>query len=236
MGFRGCTRSSEPRASGQPQTRGAADARGGSAGRQPPEVGDHHERDPAGQPAPDLVERAFVAPGPNRLWVADITYIPTWARFLYLAVVLDVWSRAGGWARPRIRVPSLVNTRPRNHGWQHRRRRRPASPSISRPLGSAVRVGRVQPPMRGGGRAALDGLGCAPTTMRCARVSSRRSNVSCSIASKEIIDELPVGAYQDIDEVMESSRELVEDQAHAAAGGERQKQLGRGTARLRAGA
>jgi putative transposase len=57
------------------------------------------QRDPAEQPAPDLVKRAFVAPGPNRLWVADITYIPTWAGFLYLAVVLDVWSRrVVGWA------------------------------------------------------------------------------------------------------------------------------------------
>jgi len=37
--------------------------------------------------------RRFVAEGPNQLWVADITYIPTWAGFLYLAVVLDVWSR-----------------------------------------------------------------------------------------------------------------------------------------------
>ena len=57
------------------------------------------QRDPADQPAPDLVARSFVAPGPNRLWVADITYIPTLARFLYLAVVLDVWSRrVVGWA------------------------------------------------------------------------------------------------------------------------------------------
>ena len=36
-------------------------------------------RDRAARPAPDLVERNFVAPGPNRLWVADMTYIPTWA-------------------------------------------------------------------------------------------------------------------------------------------------------------
>ena len=47
-------------------------------------------RDPAAAPAPDLVSRAFAAAGPDRLWVADITYIPTWAGFLYLAVVLDV--------------------------------------------------------------------------------------------------------------------------------------------------
>jgi putative transposase len=52
-----------------------------------------------GRPAPDLVQRQFVATAPNQLWVADITYIPTWANTLYLAVVLDVWSRRViGWA------------------------------------------------------------------------------------------------------------------------------------------
>lgn len=56
-------------------------------------------RNPDARPAPDLVERNFVATGPDQLWVADITYIPTWAGFLYLAVVLDVWSRRiVGWA------------------------------------------------------------------------------------------------------------------------------------------
>ena len=50
-------------------------------------------------PGPDLVKRRFVADGPNRLWVADITYVPTWAGFIYLAIVLDVWSRrVVGWA------------------------------------------------------------------------------------------------------------------------------------------
>jgi putative transposase len=51
------------------------------------------------RPAPDLVDRDFSAAGPDHLWVADITYIPTWAGFLYLAVVLDAWSRRiVGWA------------------------------------------------------------------------------------------------------------------------------------------
>jgi hypothetical protein len=46
-----------------------------------------------------LVKRDFTAAGPDQLWVADITYVPTWAGFLYLAVVLDVWSRRiVGWA------------------------------------------------------------------------------------------------------------------------------------------
>ena len=55
-------------------------------------------RDGARQ-APDLVDRSFTANAPNVLWVADITYIPTWAGFLYLAVVLDVFSRRiVGWS------------------------------------------------------------------------------------------------------------------------------------------
>jgi putative transposase len=55
-------------------------------------------RDGARQ-APDLVDRNFTADKPNMLWVADITYIPTWAGFLYLAVVLDAFSRRiVGWS------------------------------------------------------------------------------------------------------------------------------------------
>ena len=51
------------------------------------------------RPAPDLVDRDFSATRPNQLWVADITYVPMMAGFLYLAVVLDAWSRKiVGWA------------------------------------------------------------------------------------------------------------------------------------------
>jgi putative transposase len=56
-------------------------------------------RDRRARPAPDLVERNFAAAAPDCLRVADITYIPTWAGFLYLAVVLDTFSRRiVGWA------------------------------------------------------------------------------------------------------------------------------------------
>ena len=56
-------------------------------------------RDPDASAAPDLIDRNFRAGGPNQVWVSDITYIPTWSGFLYLAVVLDVWSRRiVGWA------------------------------------------------------------------------------------------------------------------------------------------
>jgi len=54
---------------------------------------------PETPPSPDLVRRQFTATKPNQLWVADITYVPTAAGFLYLAVVLDVFSRRViGWA------------------------------------------------------------------------------------------------------------------------------------------
>lgn len=66
-------------------------------------------RDPSARPAPDLVDRKFVASGPNQLWVADITYIPTAVGFHYLAVVLDVWSRKiVGWAMSSLLVTQIV--------------------------------------------------------------------------------------------------------------------------------
>jgi putative transposase len=56
-------------------------------------------RDNDARPAPDLVERRFTADAQDQLWVADVTYVPTWSGFLYLAIVLDVFSRrVVGWA------------------------------------------------------------------------------------------------------------------------------------------
>ena len=60
---------------------------------------DHAGRDKEARPAPDLVDRNFTAAAPNQLWVADLTFIPTAAGFLYLAVVLDAGSRRiVGWS------------------------------------------------------------------------------------------------------------------------------------------
>ena len=56
-------------------------------------------RDERVRPAPDLVERQFTATAPNQVWVADITFIPTWEGWVYLAAVEDMWSRRiVGWA------------------------------------------------------------------------------------------------------------------------------------------
>ncbi len=43
--------------------------------------------------SPDLVERDFTAARPNQLWVADLTYVASWAGFAYVAFVIDVFSR-----------------------------------------------------------------------------------------------------------------------------------------------
>ena len=68
-------------------------------------------RDSERRPAPDLVDRNFSASGPNRLWVSDLTFIPTAAGFLYLAVVLDAWSRRiVGWSMTNhLRTELVLN-------------------------------------------------------------------------------------------------------------------------------
>ncbi|WP_347255103.1 IS3 family transposase [Brachymonas denitrificans] len=66
-------------------------------------------RDKRQAPARDLVNRRFRANGPNQLWVADMTYVPTWMGFLYLAVVIDVWSRrVVGWSMGERMTSDLV--------------------------------------------------------------------------------------------------------------------------------
>lgn len=50
-------------------------------------------RDRDARPAPDLVDRNFTADAPNKLWVSDITCVPTATGFLFVAIVLDVFSR-----------------------------------------------------------------------------------------------------------------------------------------------
>jgi putative transposase len=78
-------------------------------------------RDVAEKPAIDLVDRGFYADYPDRLWVADITYVPTWSGFLYLAAVLDVYSRKiVGWAmenhlRTELVLEALQNAITQRH-------------------------------------------------------------------------------------------------------------------------
>jgi putative transposase len=63
----------------------------------------------AGTIAPDLVERRSTMPDPHQLWVADISYLRTWERFLYLAVVVDACTRrVVGWAMADHQCRDLV--------------------------------------------------------------------------------------------------------------------------------
>jgi putative transposase len=65
--------------------------------------------DPNAVPAPDLVGRDFTATAPNQKWVADVTYVPTVMGWLYLAIVLDVFSRRIiGWSMDTHRKTQLV--------------------------------------------------------------------------------------------------------------------------------
>jgi putative transposase len=58
--------------------------------------------DPAAARPADLVERDFSATRPNQLWVADLTYVPTWSGFVYVAFVIDAFSRfIVGWQASR---------------------------------------------------------------------------------------------------------------------------------------
>ena len=78
-------------------------------------------RDPDARPAPDLVDRNFRAKHPDELWVADITYVPTWSGFLYLAVVVDVFSRrVVGWSMANHLRTALVLQAMNMAIWQRR--------------------------------------------------------------------------------------------------------------------
>ena len=64
----------------------------------------HHRirRPPATGPA-DLVDATFQAPAPNRLWVADLTYVKTHSGWVYVAFIIDVFSRmVVGWQASTI--------------------------------------------------------------------------------------------------------------------------------------
>ena len=100
-------------------------------------------RDRSVAPAPDLVNRTFVADRPDRLWVADITYLPTWQGFLYLAVVVDVFSRmVVGWSMAgHLRTELIVV------GHRHGHRPTPSDRRARPPLrpGHPVHEHRLRP-------------------------------------------------------------------------------------------
>jgi putative transposase len=110
-----------------------------------------------GRRAPDLVERDFTAEAPDRLWVADITYIPTSAGSLYFAVVLDAFSRRiVGWSMATTLATQLVLV--------HRRILQSTTPSLIDRLSFTDRL-RVQ---ASGSRC------CSRRTSACCRARGRQ--------------------------------------------------------------
>ena len=106
-------------------------------------------------PHPDLVERNFRPTAADLLWVADITYIPTWAGFLYLAVVVDAYSRkVVGWRMgDNLRAELVVEAL--NMAIHNRRPKHGAS-TIRTWL--PVHLHRLRPALSAGRRGAVDGI------------------------------------------------------------------------------
>ncbi|WP_102371870.1 IS3 family transposase [Enorma phocaeensis] len=130
---------------------GWAGATGGGAGR-PRSAAEPAA--PQANTAPDLVRREFCVDGPNRAWFADITYVRTHRGWIYLAVVMDIWSRRiVGWSMaPRMAAEladdalrmAIARRRPprgcihhSDHGSQH----------ASLLLGKTMRAAGIRPSM-----------------------------------------------------------------------------------------
>lgn len=116
--------------------------------------GDPKRAAPQANAAPDLVRRDFSADGPDKFWFADITYVRTHQGWLYLAVVMDIWSRmVVGWSMsPRMTAEladdalkmAIARRRPKpgcvhhsDHGSQY----------VSLLLGKTMREAGVRPSM-----------------------------------------------------------------------------------------
>lgn len=79
--------------------------------------------------APDLLDRDFTSDRPDRVWVADFTYVRTWAGFVYVAFVVDVFAqRIVAWNAATTRHADLVTIPLRMALWQRDREGRPVAP------------------------------------------------------------------------------------------------------------
>ena len=135
-------------------------------------------RDKRVLPAKDLVDRNFYADAPNVLWVADITYVPTWAGFLYLSVVLDAFSRKiVGWAMGHdlkaqlvIDAMNMAVTQRRPSDVIHHSDQGSQYTSVA--FGLRCKEAKVRPSM--------GSVGDLLRKCDCARASSPHSNANCS--------------------------------------------------------
>ena len=130
----------------------------GLVGRQPSARRSRHDPARQGRPARARPGRPRLQrpSAPNQLWVADITYVPTAAGFLYLAVVLDAWSRRiVGWAMANhLRTELVLDALEMAVG-----QRRPKDVIHHSRPGQPIYLAGLRQALQRGRRAALDGIG-----------------------------------------------------------------------------
>jgi putative transposase len=81
------------------------------------------------QRAPDLVDRDFVAVAPNRCWVADVTHVKTWSATVYVAFVVDTFSRRiVGWSAATVKETIFVLDALETAMWQRDRAQQHVQP------------------------------------------------------------------------------------------------------------
>ncbi|MGW5625293.1 DDE-type integrase/transposase/recombinase [Streptomyces olivaceus] len=81
---------------------------------------------------PDLLQRDFTASRPNERWVADFTYVATWSGIVYVAFVVDVFSRAiVGWSAATSKRAKLVLDALDTALWRRDRAKTPAGPGLA---------------------------------------------------------------------------------------------------------
>jgi len=130
------------------------------------------------RPALDLVDRNFYAAERNQLWVADITYVPTWVGFLYLAVVSDAFPRRiVGWTMGHdLKTQIVLDAMNMAIG-----QRRPANVINHSDQGSQyTSIAFGARCKQAGVRPSMGSVGDRAMTTQCARVSSPPSNANCS--------------------------------------------------------
>ena len=129
-------------------------------------------RVPGVRVANDLVGRDFSAPAPNRLWVADISYLRAWEGWLYVAIVLDCYSRrVVGWSiADHLRAELVVDALEMA---VDRRRPKPGLVHHSDQGSQYVSLALVQRCRRAGIELSMGARGCAYDNAS-ARPSSRR--------------------------------------------------------------
>jgi len=84
---------------------------------------------PGADRAPDLLDRDFTAPAPNCTWVTDFTYVRTWAGFVYVAFIVDVYAQLiVAWHASTTKTVDLVEIPLRMAVWQRQREGHPTTP------------------------------------------------------------------------------------------------------------